>query len=223
MLYIVSTPIGNLKDITLRALEVLRSVEYVLCEDTRHSGNLLTHHEIRKPLVSFHQFNEAFREERVLQDLEEGKSIALISDAGTPLVCDPGERLVSHCHARGVAVSVIPGPCAPITALALSGFDAIRFQFVGFLPKKQKEALSLFQEILGYPGTTICFESPHRLLRTLGRLKDLAPLRKIAIARELTKRFEECLIGEAQLLWEKMKEARPRGEFVILIAQEEVV
>lgn len=218
MLYIVSTPIGNLGDISLRAIEILRSVDWILCEDTRHSKPLLLHFSIDKPLRSFHQFNEREREEQVVSALQRGESIAVISDAGTPTLSDPGQLLVSRCHALGLPVSAIPGPCAAIQALVLSGFPSDRFQFVGFLPKKGGELRLALAEILHYSGTTICYESPQRLVATLEIILQMAPERLIGVARELTKQYEEFRQGSAKELLAHWKSTPVRGEIALLIS-----
>ncbi len=217
MLFIVATPIGNLEDISLRALNILRSVDYILAEDTRHSQKLLTHYEIQKPLVSFHQHNEAEREARVLQDLREGKNIALISDAGTPLISDPGFMLVRACRNEGLDVTCLPGASCVLMALTLSGFEPTPFQFVGFLPKKHGELLEKLEELLEYPGTSITFESPERLEATLKALVELNPETNVAIARELTKRFENVRVGTAQELLDQQRKTPALGEIVLLI------
>lgn len=220
MLYLVATPIGNLSDITIRAVEILRTSDYILCEDTRHSKTLLDHYGIEKTLKSFHKFNENFKADAVIEDLKEGKSVALISDAGTPGISDPGTPLVQRCIAEGIKVIAIPGPCAAIAALSCSGCDTDRFQFFGFLPKKQGELQKALQEILIYPGTTVCYESPFRLLDVLKCLEILAPERPIAIARELTKKFEEVKRGTAGELWRTWEDAdkNVKGEIVLMIS-----
>ena len=220
MLYLIATPIGHLGDITFRAVELLRSVDYILCEDTRHSHHLLAHYGIQKPLKSYHKFNETSREEDLIADLKNGLNIALISDAGTPGICDPGLQLVKRCREEGIAVTALPGACAAILALAPSGLSSERFQFVGFLPKKASELRASLQEILQYAGTTVCYESPHRIEETLQALDSLAGTRPLAIARELTKTFEEYLRGTASELLAHFKAHPPRGEIVLLIAGE---
>lgn len=218
MLYLVATPIGNLSDITLRALEVLKSCDYILCEDTRHSLHLLQHYHIQKPLKSFHKFNEASKEDAILEDLQTGKQIALVSDAGTPGIADPGMRLVKRCIEQNISVTPIPGASAPITALCASGLDTMRFQFIGFLPKTAGKLKAELENALQYGGTTICFESPQRLLKTLELLHHLNPHRKIAIGRELTKQFEEIKQGTAQELMQRWENKTPKGEVVLMIA-----
>lgn len=220
MLYLVATPIGNLNDITLRALDTLKTCNYVLCEDTRHSKPLLIHFKIDKPLKSFHKFNEALKENSIISDLKSGMLIALISDAGTPGISDPGTKLVQRCVAEGISVTAIPGPCAAIVALSCSGFNTTRFQFYGFLPRKVGELKSTLQEILTYPGTTICYESPHRIKQVLKVIQNLAPSRPIGIARELTKKFEEILRGTAEELLLHGETHLLKGEIVLLISEE---
>ena len=175
VLYLVSTPIGNLADFSFRAVETLKKCDYILCEDTRHSRFLLEHYGIQTPLKSFHKFNEAKALESVLSDLKEGKTLALISDAGTPLISDPGQELVLQCRAEGLAVSAIPGACAVIDALVLSGLPSTPFQFIGFLPKKEKELQSVLSQALFYAGTTIAYESPHRIEETLAAIAQIDP------------------------------------------------
>lgn len=218
MLYLVATPIGNLSDITLRALEALKECDYILCEDTRHSLTLLNHYEIRKPLKSYHQFNESSQVERILTDLQDGKKICLISDAGTPGISDPGEILVKACIAAQIPLTALPGPCAAINAISCSGLPTERFQFMGFLPRKEGELRKILYEILSYHGTSICYESPHRLLDVLKLLNEIDPLRQLVVGRELTKRFEEFRRGTAsELLLHWEKEAL-KGELVLLFS-----
>lgn len=217
-LYLVATPIGNLSDITFRAVETLRTCDYILCEDTNHSRVLLQHYDIRQPLKSYHKFNEASREQELLSDLKAGRSIALISDAGTPGIADPGERLVQAAVEANILVISIPGACAAVTALTCSGLPTKQFQFVGFLPKKAWELETKLIEILHYPGTTLCYESPRRLIDVLTLLDRIATTRPLCVARELTKRFEEVLRGTAQSLLTHWKEKEIKGEIVLLIA-----
>jgi len=220
MLYLIATPIGNLEDITLRALRLLKECDLILCEDTRHSLILLKHYAIQKPLKSFHKFNEASQEDELLASMIEGKKIALISDAGTPGISDPGSRLVQKCVENGVQVLSIPGPCAAIAALTCSGLDTDRFQFCGFLPRKNQELKKNLQQLLSYKGTSICYESPHRLLNVLKALHELAPKRLLVIARELTKKFEEVCRGNAQALLTLWEDRVVKGEIVLMIQGE---
>lgn len=217
MLYLVATPIGHLGDITFRAIETLKSCAYILCEDTRHSQTLLTHYQINTPLKSFHKFSEASKEDSIIANLHENKNIALISDAGTPGISDPGERLVKRCITENISVVSVPGPCAAITAITCSGMSTDVFQFIGFLPRKPKELRKTLQSILMYPGTTICYESPLRLLKLLELLHELAPVRPLAVARELTKKFEEVVRGSAHELTQYYSCHPLKGEIVFLI------
>jgi 16S rRNA (cytidine1402-2'-O)-methyltransferase len=218
MLYLVATPIGNLADITFRALEVLRSCDYILCEDTRHSSILLQHYQIHKPLRSYHKFNEASQAESILRDLESGKHICLISDAGTPGISDPGADLVKLCIQRQLPVTALPGPCAAIQALCCSGLPTERFQFWGFLARKENDLKRELQTILTYPGTTICYESPHRLLKVLEFIQSMQPERQLVVGRELTKKFEEMVRGSAAALIAHWQETPLKGEIVLLIS-----
>jgi 16S rRNA (cytidine1402-2'-O)-methyltransferase len=217
MLYLIATPLGNLSDITLRALSVLKECDLILCEDTRYSRRFLSHYAIEKPLKSYHKFNESKELHSILEALHCGKKMALISDAGTPGIADPGSLLISRCIEEKIPLVVLPGPCALIAALSLSGFSSERFQFIGFLPKKEKELKGLLAEILGYSGSSLCYESPHRLLRTLSVLASLSNERRCSVARELTKIHEECLRGNARELREHFQKTPPRGELVLLI------
>lgn len=217
MLYLVSTPIGNLSDITFRAVDTLKNCDYILCEDTRHSLHLLNHYEIKKPLFSYHQFNEKSKTSLLLRDLQEGKTIALISDAGTPLISDPGFILVEACIQENIPVTSIPGPSALIDALVCSGLPTIPFQFLGFLPQKKSDLAKSLTKILQYEGTSICYESPHRLLETIDQLKKLDPKRKGVIAKELTKKFEAFQRGTLSELAENLTKDPIKGEFVFLI------
>jgi 16S rRNA (cytidine1402-2'-O)-methyltransferase len=218
VLYLVSTPIGNLADFSFRAVDLLKKCDYILCEDTRHSHHLLKHYQIDTPLHSFHKFNETKTEKKILEDLKAGKTLALISDAGTPLISDPGGQLVAKCCEEGLPVSTLPGACAATSALILSGLPSSPFQFIGFLPKTQKDLQFTLSKSLTYHGTTISYESPHRIEETLSLLLLLSKDRKLCIARELTKLHEECLWGNAEQLLAHFKEHPPRGEMVLLIS-----
>jgi 16S rRNA (cytidine1402-2'-O)-methyltransferase len=217
MLYVVSTPIGNLSDITFRAVETLRDCDYVLCEDTRHSLHLLNHYEIKKPLFSYHQFNERSKIALLMRDLHQGKRIALISDAGTPLISDPGFTLIEACIQENIPFTALPGPSALIDALVCSGLSPIPFQFLGFLPQKKTECAKALTQILHYNGTSICYESPHRLLETIEQLKLLDPDRKAVIAKELTKKFERFQRGTLSELHQQLSQEPIKGEFVFLV------
>lgn len=212
MLILISTPIGNLADISERALDALKTSDLILCEDTRHSGILLHHYGIKRPLQSFHQFNEKKQEDKLIEKLQTGATITLISDAGTPAFCDPGQKLVDRCHNEKIVVSAIPGPCAVTMALSLSGFEIPPFQFGGFLPKKQGELKTTLLRALFYPGVTCFYDTPYHIEDTLAALKDLAPERRLCIAREMTKKHEEILRGKASELKPTLK-----GEFCLII------
>lgn len=213
MLYLVATPIGNLKDISLRAIETLQKVHYILCEDTRHSQILLKHYNISKPLKSFHKFSEKKWEESIIEDLKKGQEIALISDAGTPGISDPGRELIQRCHKEKLAFTLIPGPSAPIIAFVLSGIHVDRFQYIGFLSKKASERKAQLIDAYLYKGATICFESPHRIKSTLKEMEKIHPDLPIGIAREMTKLHEECIVAPpSELLNHDLK-----GEIVLII------
>ncbi|MBV9007941.1 MAG: 16S rRNA (cytidine(1402)-2'-O)-methyltransferase [Verrucomicrobia bacterium] len=218
MLYVVATPIGNLGDITLRALEVLKSVDAIAAEDTRHSGMLLHHFGIKKPLISFHQHNEAMRTAQLAERLAAGENIALVTDAGTPGLSDPGARLVRECIARDLPFTIVPGASAILTALLGSGFAAETFCFRGFLPVKSGGRERELRAAGEREETTIFFESPHRLLKTLSACAELLPNARICVGRELTKKFEEFRRGIAVELLAHYSAHQPKGEIVLLIS-----
>ena len=217
MLYIVSTPIGNLKDITLRAIEVLKSVDLIAAEDTRHTRILTRHYDINTPLTSYFEHNKFKKAEHLLKLLNEGKEIALVSDAGTPGISDPGYRLVQLVQKHNIPVTVIPGPCAAVAALSLSGLPTDRFFFGGFLPVKSAARRKRLAELKEGAGTVIFYESPHRLLKALQDIADVLNDPRVVVAREVTKKFEESREGKASELVEYFSRAKPRGEFVILL------
>jgi 16S rRNA (cytidine1402-2'-O)-methyltransferase len=216
-LYLVATPIGNLEDITLRAIRVLRECHAVAAEDTRRSGQLLTHLGIRKPLLSYHRFNEARRSEEIIQRLRTGEIIALVSDAGTPGISDPGERVVQSALAAGLRVEAIPGPCALVTALTASGLPTEEFHFVGFLPHKSGQRARRLEELSHVAGTLILYESPFRTGKLLEELLVAMPERQVVLSRELTKKFEESLRGKPAELIAELKRRPRKGEFVVMI------
>lgn len=218
MLYLVSTPIGNLSDMSFRAIETLKTVDLILCEDTRHSIKLLSHYSIQKPLRSYHKFNEMEKLSELVQLLQDGKSIALISDAGTPVISDPGNLLVKACVDANIEVTAIPGPCALIHALTCSGLSFERFQFVGFLPKKEKELRKNLAELADYSGVSIAYESPERIEKTIETLVDLNPALSVCISRELTKKFEAHIRGTSTQVLDTIKATPLKGECVLLIA-----
>jgi 16S rRNA (cytidine1402-2'-O)-methyltransferase len=217
LLYLIATPIGNLSDFSFRAVETCQKCDYLLCEDTRRSSILLKHYDIHKPLKSYHLFNESAKLNQVLKDLESGLEIGLISDGGTPALCDPGELLVKTCREKQLPITTIPGPCALIQALISSGFPTHPFQFLGFMPRKETEILHILPSIFSYPGTSIFYESPQRLLSTLLVISRIAPETQVAVARELTKTYEEVLSFSALEAHAHFLEKPVKGEVVLLI------
>ena len=221
MLYVVATPIGNLGDITLRALEVLRSADVIAAEDTRHSGMLLRHYNIDKPFLSYHQHNEAMRTAALVEQIADGKNVALVTDAGLPGISDPGGRLIRACIKRELPLAIIPGPSSVLTALAGSGFPTDRFSFCGFLPIKSGQRARELRAAAEQIGTVIFFESPYRLLKTLTACSEIMPDRQLCVARELTKKFEEYRRGTAAELLQHYATRSPKGEIVLLISPPE--
>lgn len=219
-LYVVATPIGNLEDITLRALRILREVDQIACEDTRQTRKLLDRHGISKPLVSYHEHNEHARAGELLRELEAGKNIAVVSDAGTPLIADPGYRLVAQARAHGVTVSPIPGPSALVSALSASGLATDSFFFGGFLPAKTTQRRKTLEQMKGYPATLVFYEAPHRILETLEDIGEVLGPRRVTVARELTKIHEEFLSGEVSQLRAALAQ-RPsiKGEITLMIGK----
>ncbi len=218
ILSIVSTPIGNLGDISNRAINCLQEADIVACEDTRHSGSLFRAHDIQTRRLSLHQHNEASRSAQLMTMLGEGKNIAYVSDAGTPLISDPGARLVHLAASCGFEIQVIPGACSVTSALAGAGFPADRFYFGGFLSTKKAARTKELEQALELEVTSVYFESPHRIDSTLMILATLAPERALVIARELTKKFEEFRRGSAQFLAEEFHDRRTKGEIVLIIS-----
>ena len=217
-LFLVATPIGNLKDITLRALEVLGKVDRIACEDTRVSGGLLAHYGIKAPLIAYHAHNEAAASETLLSQLTAGARIALISDAGTPLLSDPGARLVNAAIAAGIRVTPIPGASALLSALSIAGLSAESFYYGGFLPSKTGARASALASLGTIPATLVFYEAPHRLLDTLAAMHSAWGEREAAVARELTKLYEECVRGSLTEVIAHFMQAAPRGECVIVVA-----
>lgn len=219
-LYVVATPIGNLEDITLRALRILREVDQIACEDTRHTRQLLDRHGISKPLVSYHEHNEQTRADELLSALEAGQNIALVSDAGTPLIADPGYRLVAQARSRGVTVAPIPGASALITALSASGLPTDSFYFGGFLPAKKTQRRKTLEQMKGYPGTLVFYEAPHRIAESLGDIAEVLGPRRVTLGRELTKIHEEFLVGDASELLIALEQRPPlKGEITLMIGK----
>jgi len=217
-LYIVGTPIGNLADITLRALETLRGASVIMAEDTRQTRKLLERHGIATPLVSSHRFNEASRVALILGRIRAGAAVALVTDAGMPAVSDPGARAVAAVRAAGFPVVVIPGPSAVTSAVALSGFGGAGFLFDGFLPHKSGARRRRLTELAACPQPVVLFESPYRLLKLLGELAELMPARQVYIGRELTKHFEESLAGTPAELAARFQGRAVKGELVVVLA-----
>ncbi len=217
-LYICPTPIGNLKDITLRVIEVLKEVDLIACEDTRESGKLLSHYNIHTSLTSYHDHNRTGKGKKLVELLLSGKSIALISDAGMPGISDPGEDIIRECIEYGIEYTVLPGASAGIAALISSGLPAGRFVFEGFIPKIGKERKSRLSELTAERRTVIIYESPHNLLKTLVDLKEALGLRKLTVIRELSKKFEEKIYTDTYGAIELFKDKPPRGEFVLVVS-----
>jgi len=217
-LYVVATPIGNLEDITYRAVRILNQVDLVAAEDTRHSRKLFAHFGIHKPLVSYHDHNEQQRQEELLLRLQAGENIALISDAGTPCIADPGYRLIASCHAAGITVVPIPGPSAIITALSAAGVSTERFAFEGYLPQRTKARGDLLRQLNGEQRTLVFYEAPHRLAATLADLVEIMGAeRPLVVARELTKLYEEFFRGTAAEALTRFTQEPARGELVLMI------
>ena len=216
-LYLVATPIGNLQDISLRALETLKTVDLIACEDTRHTRKLLTHFGIRARLTSYHEHNEQTRAEELAELLLDGKSIAVVSDAGTPAICDPSFRIVLKAHEIGARVVPIPGAVAFVNALIVSGLPSDSFFFGGFLPSKKGERRNRLEEVKAIPATLIFYETPHRIAKSLADCLEILGNRKAAVARELTKLHEEIIRGKLKELAEKFAEKPTKGEIVLVI------
>jgi 16S rRNA (cytidine1402-2'-O)-methyltransferase len=217
-LYVVATPIGNLEDITARALRILREVAVIAAEDTRHSRKLLNHYGIHTPLISCHEHNEQQRQEALVGRLLAGENLALISDAGTPAIADPGYRLVRACHGAGVTVVPIPGPSALLAALSAAGEPTDRFVFEGFLPARAAAREAALQAVRDEPRTLVCYEAPHRLLAALGSIAVVwGADRPLVVARELTKLHEELFRGTVTQAREHFGAARVRGELVLIL------
>jgi len=217
MLYLVATPIGNLEDMTFRAVRILKEVDLIACEDTRHSRKLLQHYGIDTRLTSFFEHNERDKGEMLLAELQQGKKLALISDAGTPAISDPGYRLVRRCWESDIPVSIVPGAQAAVSALAVSGLPTDRFAFEGFLPQRHKARRELLEGLGSETRALIFYEAPHRLLASLQDLAEICPQREVVVVRELTKLHEEVCRGTAGQLIERWQEEKVRGEIVLLL------
>lgn len=216
ILYVVATPIGNLEDITLRAIRILKEADIIAAEDTRHTLKLLNHLEISKPLISYHRHNEDVKSDVLIEKLQNGKNIALVSDAGTPGICDPGEEIIKKCIEQEIKVIPIPGACAMVNSLICSGIDTKEFTFLGFLPLNKKLRKNKLDEIEKSNKTIIIYEAPHKLETTLKDLKKvLVKERKIVLAREITKIHEEFIRGDIDVLIERIQDIK--GEIVLII------
>lgn len=216
-LYLCATPIGNLGDMTLRVVETLHMVDVIAAEDTRNSIKLLNHFNIHTPMTSYHEYNKVEKARQLVNQLEAGQNIALITDAGTPAISDPGEVLVRMCMEQGISVTSLPGPAACITALTLSGLSTRRFCFEGFLPADKKEKNKVLQELAHESRTIILYEAPHHLVRTLEELYRALGQRRITLCRELTKRFEEVIPTTLEKALDSYQEKEPRGEYVLVV------
>jgi 16S rRNA (cytidine1402-2'-O)-methyltransferase len=217
-LYITATPIGNLEDITLRALRTLSAVDYIAAEDTRKTGLLLRHHNIRKPLISYFEHNERIRTPALINDLLQGKSIALVSEAGTPTISDPGFRLVRAARQAGIPVVPIPGPCAALAALSVSGLAVHRFAFEGFLPSRQGKRQKALARLAGEPRTLIFYESPFRILAALQDMLAILGDRPAMLAREITKLYEEHITGNLSSIQQALAHKTVKGEITLIVA-----
>lgn len=216
-LFVVATPIGNLEDITFRAARVLAEADLIAAEDTRKTRILLTRYNINTPMTSYHKFNIKAKTDYLVSRLKEGKNIALVSDAGMPGISDPGYELIRGAVEKGIRIEPIPGPSAAITALAVSGLPTDRFIFEGFLPKKPGKKRKFLESLKSEARTTIIYESPYRLVKTLEEIKQILADREIAVCRELTKKFEEIVRGKAGEVLERFKQKGPKGEVVVVI------
>lgn len=217
-LYLCATPIGNLNDMTPRVVDTLREVDVIAAEDTRNSIKLLNHFQIKTPMTSYHEYNKVEKADQLIRQLQEGKNIALITDAGTPAISDPGEVLVAKCHEAGIPVTSLPGCCALITALTLSGLPSRRFCFEGFLPADKKEKKFVLEELKDETRTIILYEAPHHLKRTLAELYETLGDKKITLCRELTKRFETVFPTTLEEALAYYEENEPKGEYVLVLS-----
>ena len=216
-LYLVATPIGNLEDITLRAIRTLKECDLVAAEDTRRTGQLLKHLGISKPMLSYFQFNEAKRSEEIIERLRRGERIALVTDAGSPGISDPGERVVKAALGAGLRVEPVPGPSALVAALTASGLPTEEFHFIGFLPHKSGQRRKQLERLRDFAGTLVLYESPYRIGKLLGEIREVLPGRHVVLGRELTKKFEEFLRGTPEELLQILEKRALKGEFVVMI------
>ncbi|HFL3828414.1 TPA: 16S rRNA (cytidine(1402)-2'-O)-methyltransferase [Clostridioides difficile] len=222
ILYVCPTPIGNLEDITLRTLRILKEVDLIAAEDTRHTIKLLNHYEIKKPLISYHEHNKIVKGDILIEKLKAGINIALVTDAGMPGISDPGEDIIRLSIEKGIEVIVLPGATAAITALVLSGLPTDKFVFEGFLPSKKKDRIKELERLKTEKRTIILYEGPHRILALLKDMKDVLGNRQISISRELTKIYEETFRGTIKEALNKFEKEKPKGEFVIIVKGAEI-
>ncbi|HIY54842.1 MAG TPA: 16S rRNA (cytidine(1402)-2'-O)-methyltransferase [Candidatus Dorea merdavium] len=216
-LYLCATPIGNLEDISFRALRILKEVDLIAAEDTRNSIKLLNHFEIRTPMTSYHEYNKIEKGRKLVERLQKGENIALITDAGTPGISDPGEELTAMCHEAGIPVTAVPGPAACVTALTLSGLPTRRFAFEAFLPTEKKQRQAVLEELKGETRTMVLYEAPHRLTKTLEVLEETLGDRQMSLCRELTKKHEEIFRTTISQALEYFRRQPPKGECVLVI------
>ena len=216
-LYLCATPIGNLEDITLRVLRTLKEVDLIAAEDTRNSIKLLNHFEIKTPMTSYHEYNKIEKAYTLIEKMQNGMNIALITDAGTPGISDPGEELAAMCYEAGIEVTSLPGPAACITALTLSGLPTRRFAFEAFLPMDKKERKEVLEELVNETRTIILYEAPHKLVRTLRDLREKLGNRRMTLCRELTKKFETVFPTTLEKALDYYKTEEPRGEYVLVV------
>ena len=216
-LYLCATPIGNLDDMSPRILETLRMVDVIAAEDTRHTIKLLNHFNIKTPMTSYHEYNKIEKAKYLVREILDGKDMALVSDAGTPGISDPGEELVKFCHEAGITVTALPGPAACITALTVSGLSTRRFCFEGFLPADKRERESVLNRLKTETRTTVFYEAPHRLLKTLKLLEETVGERKLTVCKELTKKFEKISLMTVKTAVGYYTENTPRGEYVLVL------
>ncbi len=216
-LYLCATPIGNLEDITLRVLNTLKEVDLIAAEDTRHSIKLLNHFQIKTPMTSYHEYNKVDKAKYLVSQMEKGINLALITDAGTPGISDPGEELVKQCYEAGIEVTSLPGPAACITALTVSGLETRRFCFEAFLPWDKRERQRILKELKEETRTIVLYEAPHHLVKTLEELYEVLGEREITLCRELTKRYEEAWQTTFSQALEKFSVDEPKGEYVVVI------
>ncbi len=216
-LYLCATPIGNLEDITYRVLKTLREVDLIGAEDTRHSIHLMNHFEIKTPMTSYHEYNKVEKAKILVEQMKEGKNIAIITDAGTPGISDPGEEIVRQCYEAGIEVTSIPGPAACITALTMSGLNTRRFAFEAFLPTEKKQRQRILEELKNETRTIVLYEAPHHLIRTLKELQKILGDREMTLCKELTKIYERAEKSTIEKLIEKYEETEIKGEYVLVI------